>query len=162
MSKRFTDIEQLKIDHAKQYVDYIDGLKTERDNALNKIAFIEQMAQPGAIRYDLDSVATSPTDDAIPNAVSAMMEDKERYEEIVNSCNAEIEKFCLMLRFDVTGIGATYMYYHFRYGIPWNEIANTAGIDPSTERNRRYEALLEMYEKDLVPLEFRVPVYRAI
>lgn len=161
MTKRFSEIETLKISHAQRYVDHIDELRAEKEAALEKIEFIKAMAMPGGIRYDSANVMTSVNDDAIPNAVAAL-EDASDLSDLVEQIDKEMESFRLMLRFELKSIGAIYMYYHFFAGVPWNEIAKTAGVDVTTERNRRKEALLEMYDKNLVPLEYRVPVYRAI
>lgn len=161
MSKRFSEIDALKIEHAKAYVDHIDGLRAEKEAALDKIGLIREMAMPGGVRYDGPNVMTSHSDDAILNAVVAL-DDVSDLEHLVEQIDREMENFRLMLRFELKSIGAIYMLYHFFYGVPWNEIAKTAGVDVTTERNRRKEALLEMYDKGLVPLEYRIPAHRAI
>lgn len=161
MAKQFSDMDRLKIEHAQAYVDHIDGLRAEKEAALEKIEFIRAMAMPGGVRYDAINVMTSPNDDAIPNAVAAI-DDATDLSELVEQIDKEMEGFRLMLRFELKSIGAIYMYYHFFAGVPWNEIARTAGVDVTTERNRRKEALLEMYNKGLVPLEYRIPNYQAI
>ena len=161
MTKAFSEIDRYKLECASHYLAHIDSLDKTQADAETQIAVIEAMAMPGAMRYDAVNVQTSPSDDAIPNAVSAL-EDVSDLEYLIEQVKEERAKFCLMLRYEIKSVGGTFLYTHYKYGIDYKTIARTAGIDESTERRKRKEALVEMYDKGLVPQEYRIPIERAI
>jgi hypothetical protein len=123
---------------------------------------IEHAAQPGAIRYDKENVSTSPNVDAIPNAVIKRMERKADLEAARQQYSDEYDEFCDKLLL-LDSVGGTYLHdYHTGRFSHWTDIWRYYHIDGKTGRRRREEALLELYEKGLVPHHYMMPNHKAI
>jgi hypothetical protein len=161
MANPFNEFEKLKISCVKDYLDHIDELDDAKSDAEMRIAVIRDMAQPGGVRYDAINVSTSPSDDAIPNAVAAL-EDVADLEYLIEQIDKEKDEFCEMLKREIKSFGGTSLLMHYELGARYSDIAASAGIDRSTELNMRRRAMLDIYDKGFLPLEYRIPVERAI
>lgn len=162
MSRQWTEIEKLKIDQGWAYIAHIDQIIKLRAEAKDELARIESMSSIGAMRYDRDLVKTSPSDDAMLDAVIER-EKASDLEYLIEQIDAEYSRFMLNLRTLANdNVGAEFFFTHYKGGLDYKTIAWSADIDASTERDMRKKALIEMYDRGMIPKAFRIPEQRAI
>ena len=162
MARQWTEIDRLKIDQGWAYIAHIDQIIKLRAEAKDELARIESMSSIGAMRYDRDLVKTSPSDDAMLDAVIER-EKVSDLEYLIRQLDEEYARFMLdLMLFGQRSDGGHFFYVHYKFGYDYKEIAAAADIDPSTERDMRKKALIEMYDEGLIPKAYRIPEYKAI
>ena len=167
------EMYRLKLGYAKRYLHHINEVRRARDAAREELAVIEAVGQPGGIRYDKPNVQTSPSDDAIPRAVDLIMSRAPGLRELISGYTKEYEEFELSL-VGLKSVGAAYMIMYYTMDIPWHvdpkkkktdepaSIEEFTGLSRSTITKRCEEALVEMYDKELIPWQYRMPNQQAV
>lgn len=163
MSKSdWTDSERLKLDQAEAYVADMEQLSKAYRTIEDKLASLACAAQPGGIRYDRPNVKTSPTPDTIPDAVIRSIEKREELEAAREQHVGEFQAF-LDAILSLESVGSVYLYdFYAGNHRTWGQVARYYNVDEKTCKKHREAALIEMYDRGLVPAQYRTQIPKAI
>lgn len=125
----------------------------------------EQLEQADALKgidYSRDVVSTSPYPDAIPDAVARHVELSEVYgalaSEAASDASAIVDAIAALA--DVDGRAA--LAGHYVQGVTWERLCVDMSVSYRTMMRIRHRALVEIYDRDLMPASERFPRQPAI
>jgi len=149
------EFDNLKRQYARDYLSHIKSQYDKYQRLQHSLAAVEYLGQPGGIRYDKPQVQTSPSPDAIPNAVIRQEEDFDLLSTLLNEVRPEIRDFEERMA-SLTTEGVVYLWLYYVKDLTWTEIAKTMNKDPKTIYNKRAETEIELYDTGL-PFPYRLP-----
>jgi hypothetical protein len=156
------EMDALKLEYAERYVADMEQAAQDYHKLQDKLESIRSAAMPGAMRYDKANVQVSPTADVIPDAVIRSLEFEDDLEAAVAERVDEYEQFLgNLIRLDSLGSVYLYDYYSGNFRT-WGAIWRHYQIDGKTGRKRCDEALVELYDSGMLPIEYRIPSHKAI
>ena len=142
----------------RRLVAYRDQLKT--------IAKAQEDEADGlkAVRYDLDKVLSSLSKDGVHNSAVRHMEIGELYDRLAEDASRSAEQIsaAILAVSDLDSRQALLGYYV--EGHTWEMLCVQPGFECSyrTMMRRRKRGLMEIYDRNLMPLSERDPRYSAL
>lgn len=149
------EYDALKVDYARKYIAHIKAQIQTKETLEGKLDTLEYRGLPGGIAYDKLHVKTSPTPDAIPDAVIGREEMYALISTMISEIEPDIADFRSRMA-QIACLGAVYVIEFCFSAMTWNSIAMYHGRDVSTIRKRVDEALIALYDTGL-PAPFHLP-----
>ena len=133
---------------------------------LEKIAREQEAEHDGlkAVRYDLDRVLSSLSKDGVHNSAMRHMEVGELYDRLADDASRSIDEIsaAILAVSDLDSRQA--LLGHYVEGETWERLCVQPGFECSysTMMRRRKRGLMEIYDRNLMPLSERDPRYSAL
>lgn len=133
---------------------------------LRKIAKAQLAEHDGlkAVRYDIEKVLSSLSKDGVHNSAMRHMEIGEMYDKLADEASASAERIsaAILAVSDLDSRQA--LLGHYIEGQTWEALCVQPGFECSyrTMMRRRKRGLMEIYDRDLMPLTERDPRYSAL
>lgn len=155
------ELTRAKVDAARMYLNDVKQLETKlRFAQVEYQMALERASGLTGIDYSRDTVTTSPSADAIPNAVERYTELKEQLDAmalIVEDAVSERDE--LVWSLDSNEGSVVRMRYVQGCTVP--DVAYALGYSPDHIKRLQREGLVELYDAGL-PVEYRINYQQAI
>lgn len=153
------EFDEWKAEQAAAWLRHIRELKHDIARLEDDIEVQRSLALPRGIDYTAPKVASSPTADAIPNAVARLEESIAQYTtELVGYLDEKQRaRECLGLLDDARYRAVLMLYYV--NGHSWATVGEKVGYSEVHCKELRSEALPYVYE--VMPREYRTRIPRA-
>ena len=155
-----TEYDEWRAEQAVAWLDHVRGLAHDVARLKDKVDVMRALALPSGIDYTLPKVSTSPSADAIPNAVARLIDSIGDYCAQLEAYVEEAHDADMRL----SSIGDwRYRDVLIRYyvdGMSWREVGDRVGYVPDHCMRLRDEALPLVF--DVMPREWRTPLPPAL
>ena len=154
-----TEFDEWKAEQAAKWLRHIRELKHDIARLEDDIEVQRSLALPSGIDYSRPSVQTSPSQDAIPNAVIRLEESIAQYTtELVGYLDEKQQaRECISRLGDARYRAVLSLYYV--NGHSWATVGEKVGYSEVHCKELRSEALPSVYE--VMPREYRTKIPRA-
>lgn len=154
-----TEFDEWKAEQAAKWLRHIRELKHDIARLEDDIEVQRSLALPSGIDYSRPSVQTSPSQDAIPNAVIRLEESIAQYTtELVGYLDEKQQaRECISRLGDARYRAVLSLYYV--NGHSWDSVSDRMGYDRDWCMELRRQSLPLVY--DIMPREWRTPIPRA-
>jgi len=154
-----TEFDEWKAEQAAKWLRHIRELKHDIARLEDDIEVQRSLALPSGIDYSRPSVQTSPSQDAIPNAVIRLEESIAQYTtELVGYLDEKQQARECISRLGDARYRAVLSLYYIN-GHSWETVGEKVGYSEVHCKELRSEALPLVYE--VMPREWRTMVPRA-
>lgn len=154
-----TEFDEWKAEQAAKWLRHIRELKHDIARLEDDIEVQRSLALPSGIDYSRPSVQTSPSQDAIPNAVIRLEESIAQYTtELVGYLDEKQQARECISRLGDARYRAVLSLYYIN-GHSWETVGDKMGYAPDWCRQLRDESLPIVH--DVMPTEWKVRVPRA-
>ena len=154
-----TEFDEWKAEQAAKWLRHIRELKHDIARLEDDIEVQRSIALPSGIDYSRPSVQTSPSQDAIPNAVIRLEESIAQYTtELVGYLDEKQQARECISRLGDARYRAVLSLYYIN-GHSWDGVSDKMGYDRDWCMELRRQSLPLVY--DVMPREWRIPIPRA-
>lgn len=154
-----TEFDEWKAEQAAKWLRHIRELKHDIARLEDDIEVQRSLALPSGIDYSRPSVQTSPSQDAIPNAVIRLEESIAQYTtELVGYLDEKQQARECISRLGDARYRAVLSLYYIN-GHSWATVGDKVGYSEVHCRELRLEALPSVY--DVMPMEYKTQIPRA-
>lgn len=154
-----TEFDEWKAEQAAKWLRHIRELKHDIARLEDDIEVQRSLALPSGIDYSRPSVQTSPSQDAIPNAVIRLEESIAQYTtELVGYLDEKQQARECISRLGDARYRAVLSLYYIN-GHSWATVGEKVGYSEVHCRELRLEALPSVY--DVMPMEYKTQIPRA-
>lgn len=154
------EYERYRREQASGYLSRVRDAKRHIAAMQAEVDELREMA--GGLRgvdYSRDQVSTSPSADAIPDAVARILELVEQRVELISGYASMIAQ-CDAALDELGGIEADILRYRYACDWPWERIAARTHYSEQWLYELHNRALCSFY--DFMPAQGRDPIHRAI
>lgn len=150
---------EFKAEQAADWLEHVRRLEHDAATAQDRVDVLRSLALPSGIDYSLPSVQTSPSADAIPNAVAKLVDAMGDYVDKLDAYATEsIDAAKRLQEIGDSRYRCVLMLYYVN-GRTWEQVGATLKYAPEYCRHLRNDALPLVY--DIMPREWRTMIPRA-
>ena len=154
-----TEWEKFKAEQAAAWLEHVRELALDVAKTQDRVDVLRSMALPSGIDYTAPVVSTSPTADAIPNAVAKLVDAMGEYLDQLEAYVEESMDAGRRIAEIEDGRYRAVLVAYYMNGRTWEQVGYALNYDPNYCRELRNDALPLVY--DVMPREWRTPIPRA-
>ena len=150
---------EFKAEQAADWLEHVRRLEHDAATAQDRVDVLRSLALPSGIDYSLPSVKSSPSADAIPNAVAKLVDAIGDYVDKLDAYATESIDAAKRLQQIGDSRYRDVLTLYYVNGRTWEKVGEVLGYVPDHCRRLRNEALPLVY--DIMPREWRTMIPRA-